>query len=69
MVYFIVILFDFNESIILVCFSVEAGRGTAAQSVTVKPTGRGFDPHSSNLNIYLNLYSHFSLWCRGKARR
>ena len=30
-----------------------------AQSVTVKSTGRGFDPHSRKLNIYLHLYFHF----------
>ena len=45
----------------------EAGRGTEAQSVTVKSTGCGFDSHSRKWNIYL--YFHFSLWCRGKARR
>ena len=32
---------------------------TAAQSVTVKPTGCGFDPHSRKWNIYLNLYFNF----------
>ena len=37
----------------------EAGRGAAAQGVTVKPTGCGFDPHSRRWNIYLNLYFHF----------
>ena len=31
----------------------EATRGAAAQSVTVKPTGCGFDPHSRRRNIYL----------------
>ena len=25
---------------------IEAGRGAAAQGVTAKPTGCGFDPHS-----------------------
>ena len=30
-----------------------------AQSVTVKSTGCGFDPHSRKLNIYLHLYFHF----------
>ena len=30
-----------------------------AQSVTVKPTGCGFDLHSRRWNIYLNLYFHF----------
>ena len=39
------------------------------QSVTVNATGCGFNPHSKKLNIYLNLYSISSLWCRGKARR
>ena len=33
---------------------IEASRGAVAQSVTVKPIGCGFDPHSK---------------CRGKARR
>ena len=37
----------------------EASRGAAAQSVTVKPTGCGFDPLSRRWNIYLNLYLHF----------
>ena len=27
--------------------NIEAGRGAAARGVTVKPTGCGFDPHSS----------------------
>ena len=36
---------------------LEASRGIGAQSVTVKPTGCGFDSHS--MNIYLNLYFHF----------
>ena len=40
-----------------------------ARGVTVKPTGCGFDPHSRRWNIYLNLYFHSSLWCRGQARR
>ena len=26
--------------------------------MTVKPSGRGCDPHSRTLNIYLNLYFH-----------
>ena len=30
-----------------------------AQSVTVKATGYGFDPHSRNLNIYLSLHFRF----------
>ena len=40
----------------------EAGRAAEAQSVTVKSTGCGFDPHSRRYrerNIYLNLYFHF----------
>ena len=37
----------------------EASRGAGAQSVTVKPTGCGFDPHSRRWNIYFNLYFHF----------
>ena len=34
-------------------------RGAGAQSVTVKQTGCGLDPHSRRWNIYLNLYFHF----------
>ena len=30
-----------------------------SQSVIVKPTGCGFDPHLRRWNIYLNLYFHF----------
>ena len=37
----------------------EASCGAGAQSVTIKPTGCGFDPHSRRWNIYLNLYFHF----------
>ena len=37
----------------------EASSGAAAQIVTVKPTGCGFDPQSRRWNIYLNLYFHF----------
>ena len=37
----------------------EASRGAGAQSVTVRPTGCGFDPRSMRWNIYLNLYFHF----------
>ena len=33
----------------------EASSGAAAQSVTVKSTSYGFDPHSKKLNIYLNV--------------
>ena len=40
-------------------YTKEASRGAAAQSVTVKPTGCGFDPHSRTWNIYLNVYFHF----------
>ena len=36
-----------------------ASRGAGAQSVTVKPTGCGFDPHSRRCNIYLILYFHY----------
>ena len=36
-----------------------ASRGAGAQSVTVKTTGCGFDPHTRRWNIYLNLYFHF----------
>ena len=39
--------------------SIEAGGGAGAQSVTVKPTGCGFDSHSRRWNIYLNLYINF----------
>ena len=35
------VYFKVIESII-----IEAGRGAAAQRVSVKPTGCGFDPHS-----------------------
>ena len=38
---------------------IEDSGGVAARSVTVKPTGCGFDPHSRRWNIYLNLYFHF----------
>ena len=38
---------------------IEASRGSGAQSVTVKPTGCGFDVPHSIRNIYLNLYFHF----------
>ena len=38
----------------------EASRGAGAQSVIVNATCCGFDPHSQKLNIYLNLYFHFS---------
>ena len=38
---------------------LEASRDAVARSVTVKPTGCGFDPHSRRWNIYLNLYFHF----------
>ena len=47
---------------ILLFIVVEASgqrRGAAAWSVTVKPTGCEFDPHSRRWNIYLNLYFHF----------
>ena len=44
---------------LLVLNLYEASHGAAAQSVTVKPTGCWFDPHSRRWNIYLNLYFHF----------
>ena len=34
------------RTIYKVSMRFEASRGAAAQSVTVKPTGCGFDPHS-----------------------
>ena len=36
-----------------------SSRGAGAQSVTVKSTGCGFDPHPRKINIYLHLYFHF----------
>ena len=45
--------------IIILYLTFEASRGAGAQSVTVKSTGCGFDPHSRKLNIYLHLYFHF----------
>ena len=54
-------------------YITEASRGPTAQGVTVKPTVLccGFDPHSRRLNIYLNLYFHFSgVHCSGvEAKR
>ena len=38
---------------------IEASRGAAARSVTLKPTDCGFDPHSRRWNIYSNLYFSF----------
>ena len=35
-------------------YNVYAGRGAEAQIVTVKSTGRGFDPHSRKWNIYFH---------------
>ena len=53
-----------------VCISIcEAGHGAQAQSVTVKSTSCGFDPHSRKWNIYLHLYFHFFALVWGKARR
>ena len=46
----------------LICMihnNIEASCGAAARSLTVKPIGYGFDPHSRRWNIYLNLYFHF----------
>ena len=45
--------------LIYVCVLCDASRGAGAQSVTVKSTGCGFDPHSRRLCIYLNVYFHF----------
>ena len=53
------IFFKIFTQIELVKFFCEASRGTAAQSVTVKATGCGFNSHSGRWNIYLNLYFHF----------
>ena len=41
--------------------SLDWGQSCSAvsRSVTVKPTGCGFDPHSRRWNIYLNLYFRF----------
>ena len=36
-----------------------ASHGAAAQSMTVKPTGCGFDPHSRRWNIYIHWYFQF----------
>ena len=48
-----------KQSINIVGVYLETNRGAGAQSVTVKPTGCGFDPRSRRRNIYLNLYFHF----------
>ena len=42
--------------------------GAAAQSVTVKSTGCGFDPHLGNRNIYLHLFIFSFLRCCVKAK-
>ena len=44
-----------------------ASRGAAARSVTVKPAGCGFDPHSRKLDIYLYLYFHFFALASGQS--
>ena len=55
----------FPDSRYLPCYIIqtllgEASCGAGAQSVTVKPTGCGFDPHSRTISgIYLNLYFNF----------
>ena len=36
-------------------------------SVTVKPTGCGFDPHSRRRNIYLNVNFHFFALVSGQS--
>ena len=38
---------------------IEASRGAEGQSVTVRSTSSGFDPHSRKGNIYLHLYLNF----------
>ena len=45
----------------------EASRGAGVQSVTVKPTGCEFDPHSRGWNIYLNLYFQFFALVSGRS--
>ena len=45
--------------------NMKAYRGEAAQSVTVKPTGCGFE----EMKYLLKFIFFSSLWCRGKARR
>ena len=45
--------------LILLCSPLAFIEAAAAQSVTVKPTGYGFDPHSRKWNIYLKLYFNF----------
>ena len=37
----------------------EGSRGAETQSLAVNATPFGFDPHSSKLNIYFNLYFYF----------
>ena len=52
--------FVFNGPCFLFCYYyVEASRGAVGQSVTVKLTVCGFNPHSRRCNVYLNLYFHF----------
>ena len=43
----------------LIVREIEASRGAAHKRVTVNVTGCGFDPHSKELNIYLNLHFYF----------
>ena len=45
--------------ILLYSIYIEASRGAEAQSMMIKPTGCGFDPHSRRWNIYLHSYFHF----------
>ena len=46
-----------SVKIIKILFVLEASRGAGAQSVTVKLTGCGFDPHSRRSNICLQLFA------------
>ena len=59
--HFILLIFLVSYSVFYISYlrKVHASRGAAVRSVTVIPTGFGFDPHSRRWNIYLNLYFHF----------
>ena len=39
--------------------TIQLNCSAGAHSLTVKPTGCGFDPHLRRISIYLNLYFHF----------
>ena len=55
-----VIKYSFKYIYIFCCLMyVKASRGAGAQSVAVKSTGCGLDPHSRKRNIYLHLYFQF----------